>query len=90
MLTKSQKSKVKRALAQHEKYRNSYHWTNMGNASSRRHTEEMNNWEVSFKHKGHEYKYVSDVTVSCRNFYYRGAFYLDGEKKTVRLFKGLI
>jgi len=41
-------------------------------------------------HEGNVYEYDSRVQCSARNFYYRGAFYKDGVKGSVRLFKKLI
>ena len=89
-LSKSQKAKVRRALEQHEKHKNSYFWTPYGNAANRRETERRNNWSISFKHAGNTYAYQSSVSCSCKNYYYSGMFTVDGEKLTVRAFSKLL
>ena len=89
-LTKSQKTKVKRALDQHEKFRKSYCWSGpFGNGASRSAQEKRENWTVQFKNSGNVYQYESHVDISCSNFYYRGIFTENGVKKDVRLFKNL-
>ena len=88
-LSESQQTKVNRALEIHEKYKSAYFWNKLGNASSRRYQEKRDSIEIEFKNGGHVYKFKSDVTLSCRNAYYNGYFYLDGKRKDVRLFKSL-
>jgi len=89
-LTKAQRSKVERALEQHDRHKNSYFWTPNGGASGRRSTERKETWSVSFRHGGHEYCYSSDVNCSCKNYYYNGSFCVDGEQKTRRAFANLL
>ena len=89
-LTKSQRSKVERALEQHDRHKNSYFWTPNGGASGRRSTERKETWSVSFRHAGHEYCYSSEVSCSCKNYYYNGSFCVDGEQKTRRAFANLL
>ena len=80
-LSQSQRSKITQAIAQHERHEHSFFWTPFGNAAYRRATERKNNWSVSFTHDGQTYQYDSDVTCSARNYYYRGTFTVDGEKR---------
>ena len=89
-LSNSQSGKVKRALDMHSKYKFCYFWTNIGSSSSRRYQEKRDSIEIQFKHDGHVYRYRSDVTLSCKNAYYRAGFYLDGIKKNSRLFSKLL
>jgi len=89
-LSKSQREKVERALAQHAKHKNCYFWTPPVSAGQRRYTEQQNNWCVSFKHAGDTYTYESEVRCSCKNYYYRGEFAVNGEKRTVRAFWALL
>lgn len=89
-ITPSQRAKIERALAQHDRHKDAYLWRPPYSASSRRQTENRESREVHFRHAGHEYRYTSDVSCSCRNYYYCGKFELDGEKKTRRLFAELI
>ena len=89
-LTKSQAEKVARALNNHERFQSCYNWRPVGPASTRRRMEKECSFAVSFTNDGNQYRYESDVDVSCRNVYYSGTFTMDGEKKNVRLFKRLI
>lgn len=89
-LTKQQRAKVERALAQHDRHSGSYWWTPPAGASSRRDAEERNTWCVEFTHGGRVYRYESRVSCSCRNYYYTGVFTVDGEKKTRRAFSALL
>ena len=89
-LTKSQATKVKRALDQHDRHTGCYFWTPDCCARGRRRAEKINTWTVSFRHDGHLYEYSSQVSCSCQNYYYTGVFSLDGDKKNRRLFAKLI
>ena len=89
-LSKSQEAKVRKAIDQHEKHKNSYFWKPFGNAANRRYTERKNNWSISFKHAGIDYSYQSDVTCSAKNYYYLGLFTVNGEKRDVRAFSKLL
>ncbi len=89
-ITKSQSDKIKKSIAQHAKFKNAYFWTPPSNASGRRAMEERESMEMSFTNECNKYEYRCEVECSCRNVYYSGAFYLNGEKKSVRLFKNLI
>jgi hypothetical protein len=89
-LTKSQRSKVERAIHQHERHRNSWFWKPPFLAQRRREREISDSWDVSFKLAGNRYEYKSLVKCSAKNYYYTGSFFLNGEKRTVRLFKSLL
>ena len=89
-LSKSQREKVERALAQHAKHKNCYFWTPPVSAGQRRYTEQQNNWSVEFKHDGKRYRYDSHVSCSARNYYYKGRFFVNGETRTVRAFRDLL
>ena len=89
-LTKPQKAKIVKSLAQHDRHKNSYFWTPNGEASGRRNTERRETWAVSFRHAGQDYEYSSDVSCSCKNYYYTGRFAVDGETKTRRAFASLL
>jgi hypothetical protein len=89
-LSKKQVMKVKTALSQHLRMENSYFWTPYSDARGRRYEEAKNTFSVKFRHSGHIYAYHSDVSCSCRNYFYTGKFMLDGEQKNVRLFKNLL
>jgi len=88
-LSQTQRDKVEKALSQHEYFRHAYFWTPPVNASGRRWMEEKNSWGVGFRHEGVRYEYRSSVHCSARNVYYKGRFYADGERVTVRKFKAL-
>jgi len=90
-LSESQRSKVDRALAQHERFRSSYMWrSHNGNRQQRSRWSERETWSVAFWHEGIRYQYDSSVHCSARNVYYRGRFSVDGKKATVRALKNLI
>ena len=89
-LTKSQRSKVEKALAQHDSKKNSFMWTPSGGASGRRYEEQRNTWTVKFRHAGVQYQYNSHVRCSCKCYYYTGAFYVNGERKNRRAFAKLL
>ena len=90
-LTKEQRVKVEMVIEHHDHWQKSYFWSAKGtNATSRRRTENKESFEVSFKHHGVVYRYVSSVRVSSSNYYYRGEFFEDGVKKNVALFKRLL
>ena len=81
---------IMKALNNHEKFKNSYFWGSPQYANKRREMERDNNFTVEFNYKGNEYKYESSLRVSCQNVYYTGYFYLNDERKDVRLFKKLL
>ena len=89
-LSESQEAKVRKALLQHGKHKKSYFWTPFGNAANRRDTESRNTWRVAFTNAGIDYAYESDVKLSAKNYYYKGRFFVDGEKRTVRAFENLL
>ena len=89
-LSKSQQAKVTRALAHHERFKSSYMWRgHYGNGQQRARWSERETWSVAFTHEGVRYEYHSSVHCSARNVYYKGRFYADGERVTVRKFKAL-
>jgi len=88
-ISKSQRFKVKRALAQHDTFGNSYWWTPHGNREQRDRWTDENNWSVAFSHEGVRYSYTSQMRCSAQYVYYRGKFFVDGERVTVRAFRKL-
>ena len=89
-LSESQSEKVDRALTHHERYGNSYFWASPPYASDRRRMEKRDSFSVKFRHEGRDYEYESAVHCSCSNIYYKGHFFVDGERKNVRAFKNLL
>lgn len=89
-LSDSQHTKIRRALDQHEKFKSAYFWRPPQTAGGRRNMEKRESFEVSFRNAGTVYRYASEVRCSCRNVYYTGTFEVDGQTKTVRVFKNLI
>ena len=89
-MTDNDKAQVQKALDNHDRLKSSYFWTPAGNASSRRYDEKRYSFSVQVAHGGSVYEYDSRVQCSAKNFYYQGAFYKDGVKGSVRLFKKLI
>ena len=89
-LSPAQRRKVELALANHARFQNCYNWRSVGPASTRRKMEKECTFAVSFTNDGNQYRYESDVSVSCSNVYYNASFYKNGERKNVRLFKTLV
>ena len=90
-LSESQRAKVNRALAQHERFRSSYLWrSHNGNRQQRARWSKQETWSVAFRHEGVSYEYHSSVHCSTQNVYYRGRFTTDGKKATVRALKKLV
>ena len=89
-MTDEDRIQVQRALDNHEYLKPSYHWTSLGNASSRHYREKQLNFTVTIDHEGDVYQYDSYVQISTKNFYYTGRFTKNGAKKDVRLFKKLL
>ncbi len=88
-ISKSQKTKIQRAIENHEHLRKSYFWT-PGNRSQRDYDEKRYTFEVSFTNNGTKYEYSSGYSASCRHCYYTGEFRVNGQRKTVTAFKKLI
>ena len=86
-LSKSQKAKIDRALAQDDKWSKGSHLVPSGWAGERRREEGKNTWNVTFKFGGVQYAYASVLSVESRNYYYGGRFMVDGKTKTRREFE---
>jgi len=74
------------AISHHKKMSNCFFYSPPENASNRRYYEKRNSMIVEIGIA----QYVANVECSCRNIYYKGAFYFDGQKKNVRLFKTIV
>ena len=77
--------KVNDIIEHHEKHKNSYFWTPPQNASSRRSEEQRKSFSVQIG----KFMFISDVSCSCKNYYYRSEFIEGSEKKNLRCFKKL-
>ena len=92
-VSKSLREAIKNTLDYHEKFRGCYFWTNTGNAAYRRHLEEKfagNNPHYSIETGKGMVHVEPTLSINCNNFYYSLNVSLDGEKKTIRLLKGII
>jgi len=79
---------ISKIIADHEKFSKAYFWRPSGNAAARRRaawsrTVDLNTplGLIEISQSYHE---------SCRYCYYSSSFFLDGEKKDIRLLKKLI
>jgi hypothetical protein len=90
MLSESQQAKVHKAIDQHERHKNSYFWSPATSASDRRWVESVNTWSVAFRHEGKRYRYDSHVSCSARNYYYSGGFFVNDNRRTIRVFRKLL
>lgn len=78
---------IDKAIDFHERFRNAYCFTPPSLASERRSYEQYNQRDIKFLYDGIEYRFRGYTSCSCKNVYYYGTFYENGEKKTVRAFK---
>lgn len=80
---------INRAIAHHEKY-SRLGTCAPGNAYGRRAMEKNAEYRVEITIDGNEYVFDAYASVSCRWVRYSGYFGINGVKKDVRLFKGLL
>jgi len=90
-MTEADRLEVERALDNHESLQNTWFWNDNGNAKTRAWKENKLNFLVEVEDSnGDVYKYCSTVSISRKNFRYRGEFTKNGKKGDVRLFKTLL
>ena len=90
-MTEADRIAVEGALDNHESLKNTWFWTDNGNGKARAWKENKLNFLVEVTDgNGDVYKYCSTVSISRKNFKYRGAFTKNGKKGDVRLFKNLL
>lgn len=80
-------AKIDEAITFHEKFRNAYFFKPPSCAAKRRYYEIYNQREIEFNYNGAKYRYSGFTECSCNNVYYYGSFYMDGDRKTIRVFK---
>ena len=80
-------AKIDEAITFHEKFRNAYFFKPPSCAAKRRYYEIYNQREIEFNYNGATYRYSGFTECSCNNVYYYGSFYMDGDRKTIRVFK---
>jgi len=76
---------IKTCINQHERHKSSFFWRPPQGASSRRWKEKQETWTMDIG----LYAYSSNVSCSCKNYYYKGLFTVNGEKTTLKTFKRL-
>lgn len=82
------KKQIQDAIEHHEKYSKSYFWTaDNGNAQQRVRREKQLNFVVTVSDTMH---YESSVSISRKNFYYKGIFMINGEKVTLKEWRKLL
>jgi hypothetical protein len=90
-MTPADRLEIERALDNHESLKNTWFWNDNGNAKARVRRENKLNFLVEVTDgNGDVYEYCSTVSISRKNFYYKGAFSKNGKKGDVRLFKKLL
>jgi len=77
-------------IKHHEKQSGAYFWRPPSTAAARRKLEADRTYARTLTIGGNVYRYESTVTCSCKNYYYRGEFTINGEKRDVRLWKKLL
>ena len=83
--------KAQEAIDNHENLKSSYCWGG-DNGSGQARTNRMKalNFTVRVESDGDVYEYISSVSISRTNFYYKGHFSKNGKRGDVRLFKKLL
>jgi hypothetical protein len=82
------KNQINKMMDNHDKYKNCYFWKNTGNAANRRRQEFSD--ELIFTLNDVEYKWVQDLSISCRNFYWTSSIYKNGKKSNIKIIQNLI
>jgi hypothetical protein len=89
--TKEQKVKsIKYAIELHEKMKNSYFWNSPGAAGQRRYYEEQHSYTDMININGKKLEINCITSCSCKNIYYKGEFYFDGQKKNISVLKKIL
>ena len=73
----------------------SFFWTHgygsdFGNASARKTQGKKHTHEYSFKWNGKEYYFSTNLRLSRKNAYFKSYFYVDGERKDLRLARKIL
>lgn len=90
-LTALNREKAQEAIDNHDRLKRSYFWkSDHGNGQTRSQEERRNNFVIRFRYGGELYRYVSRVSISRYNYYYKGSFWINDEKRDVRLFKSVL
>lgn len=80
-MTTTQREKLERIVAEHDRHQGSYFWRSRTRASSRRAAEFRN--ELTFRWKGQTVAVEQWHKESCRRVYYRLCVTVDGVKANV-------
>ena len=81
-------SKICKAIEHHEKYKKSYFWaSDNGNAQQRAYREKQLNFTINISNDTY---YTSQVEISRKNFYYKGLFFINDKKVTLREWRKLL
>ncbi len=81
-------TKIKSMIGNHDKYKGCYFWSNTGNASNRRKQEFSE--KLIFNLDGTEYKWIQDLEISCKNFYWTSSIFKNSKKSNIKAIKNLI
>lgn len=75
-------------ITNHERLRHSYFWSPGFRAGQRRANEERNN--MVYNNARYAIQCNCNYSESCRHCYYRGEFYVEGKKVTIRTIKNIV
>lgn len=79
---------IQDVIEHHEKHSKSYFWSkDNGNSSCRTYREKQLNFITKISDT---IEYESYVSISRKNFYYKGLFFINGEKVTLKEWKKLL
>lgn len=91
-ITEKQKDllkKIENVISHHERFSKSYFWNSPSSADNRRKMEKNESFSEIIEFNGKKYEHTSHVSVSCKNVYYSGSFFVDGTQKNLRSWRSL-
>lgn len=84
------KNQINSIIELHASMKNAYFWNPPANASGRRKYENRHSMKIEGVYNNNEISLECKTECSCRNIYYKGYFYINGERCTVRKIKKLV
>lgn len=91
ILSEDQRKIILEIIELHEKMRGSYFWSPPQHAHERRYYEKKNSAEINFvTEDGTSIELTCETKCSCRNIYYKGHFFINGQRVTIKKIKSLL
>jgi tRNA1(Val) A37 N6-methylase TrmN6 len=91
ILNNEQKNEIQNIINLHEKMSKSYFWNPPYSANKRRYFEDINSLKCNFiSENGISINLECRTKCSAKHIYYKGEFYINNEKVTIREIKKLL